>query len=186
MRTVIALIRGINVGGKHKLPMAALRALCERLGYARVRTYIQSGNVLLDTEQTSSEVERLLADAIEAAVGFRPEVMALTAEELAAILRDMPFLQSEIAAAAAAAPEVETCYITLFARAPLDDEAAKIPAADAAGNRYALVGRAHYALLVQSIRDAKGMAAALKLPIPATTRNLNTWRQLDKMARQED
>ncbi|HEX8535696.1 MAG TPA: DUF1697 domain-containing protein, partial [Allosphingosinicella sp.] len=51
MRSFIALLRGINVGGKTSIPMAELRALAEGIGLSDVRTYIQSGNLLFDAEQ---------------------------------------------------------------------------------------------------------------------------------------
>ncbi|RZA31633.1 MAG: DUF1697 domain-containing protein, partial [Lysobacteraceae bacterium] len=51
MSTYVALLRAVNVGGTGKLPMAELRQLCEASGFAGVRTYIASGNVVLQSER---------------------------------------------------------------------------------------------------------------------------------------
>jgi len=67
MPTHVVLIRGINVGGKNSVPMARLRAALEDRGYGAVRTYIQSGNVVIaapggDEARVTAGVERVLAD----------------------------------------------------------------------------------------------------------------------------
>ena len=82
--TWIIFIRGINVGGRHLVPMKQLaRDLEDTLGCANVRTYIQSGNVVLDsTMRSSAKVGDAIADVIEARHGFRPRVLALSASEL--------------------------------------------------------------------------------------------------------
>lgn len=86
------LIRGINVGGKAKLPMAALRTVLGELGYEDVRTYIQSGNIALDAAKTP-DVE--LAATIEAAIkdrfGLEVPVAVRTHDELQAVVDANPF-----------------------------------------------------------------------------------------------
>lgn len=61
----VALLRGINVGGHNKLPMAELRALCAELGWADTRSYIQSGNLVFTAQGTAAELEAVLEQAIE-------------------------------------------------------------------------------------------------------------------------
>lgn len=70
MARLVALLRGINVGGTRKLPMARLREMCADLGWADVETYIQSGNVLFSSAAKAPELERELEGAIGAAFGF--------------------------------------------------------------------------------------------------------------------
>lgn len=92
---VVAFIRGINVGGKHKLPMAELRAEVERAGYEGVSTYIQSGNVLFTHEGALEPLHEKLEDLIEAKFGFRPTVILRSKSELEAILEKAPFEASD-------------------------------------------------------------------------------------------
>lgn len=62
----VALLRAVNVGGTGKLPMGELRRICEDIGFERVRTYIQSGNVIFDTDATMSTAKiRLQAGLLD-------------------------------------------------------------------------------------------------------------------------
>lgn len=88
--THVALLRGVNVGGKNKLPMKALVALFEDLGCEAVRTYIQSGNVIFEAKSTEGLADRIAA-RIEADHGLRVPVVLRTAEALARIRADNPF-----------------------------------------------------------------------------------------------
>ncbi len=83
MVRTIALLRGINVGGHNKLPMADLRALLEGLGYGGVRTYIQSGNAVFDAP--AGDCAGAIAAAIADRFGFSVPVVTRTADELAAL-----------------------------------------------------------------------------------------------------
>ena len=69
-RTHIALLRGINVGGHNKLPMAVLRSLCLDIGWTGVQTYIQSGNLSFDADGSVRELENALESAIESDLGL--------------------------------------------------------------------------------------------------------------------
>ena len=88
---MVALLRGINVGGKTTLPMADLRRCAEDLGYEGVRTYIQSGNLLLRTSQPAATVARDLAAAVAALGGVAPAVMVRTRAQLAKVVDSSPF-----------------------------------------------------------------------------------------------
>jgi uncharacterized protein (DUF1697 family) len=87
----VVLIRGINVGSSRKVPMADLRALCEAAGCTGVRTYIQSGNVVLDTSLSDARLAEAVADGVEAGFGFRPSVMVRRPAALRRILESEPF-----------------------------------------------------------------------------------------------
>ena len=89
---MVALLRGVNVGGKNKLPMAELRAIAEGCGFEQVRTHIQSGNLVFEAgERTSALVAAELHEAIAAATGLEPNVIVRTAAELSAVVTDNPF-----------------------------------------------------------------------------------------------
>jgi uncharacterized protein (DUF1697 family) len=91
MTTFIALLRGINVGGKNKIAMADLRQLCESLGYRDVQTYIQSGNVVF-TGTDAAAIESTLERAIAAHFGLAIPVIARTAQQWPGYLKCNPFL----------------------------------------------------------------------------------------------
>ena len=65
MTTFVILLRGVTPSGKNKVPMARLREVLEDAGFTHVRTYIQSGNVLIDTSLTAQEVEERVRDIIK-------------------------------------------------------------------------------------------------------------------------
>ncbi|HEX9031204.1 MAG TPA: DUF1697 domain-containing protein [Streptosporangiaceae bacterium] len=92
MPTHVALLRGVNVGGGGKVPMAELRTVVASLGHSEVSTYIQSGNVIYtpshgDTSALASELEA----AITATFGVRSPVIVLSRGELADVVRANPY-----------------------------------------------------------------------------------------------
>lgn len=80
------MLRGVNVGGHHKIKMDALRALYESLKFEDPRTYVQSGNVIFRTkfrkEENTAALAKKIQNAIERTFGFRPEVILRTPDEL--------------------------------------------------------------------------------------------------------
>ena len=92
MASHVALLRGINVGGRNKVPMAELREVVASLGHTGVSTYIQSGNVLFSTGETDAGK---LAANLEAAISERfgpwASVVVLSRDELAAVLAANPY-----------------------------------------------------------------------------------------------
>jgi uncharacterized protein (DUF1697 family) len=87
----IALLRGINVGGHKKVPMADLRAALAEAGFEDVKTYVQSGNVALTAKERSpAKVGRRVEQAIEKAFGFDVAVVVRSREEIAALIEDDP------------------------------------------------------------------------------------------------
>jgi uncharacterized protein (DUF1697 family) len=92
MASHVALLRGINVGGRNKVPMAELREVVTSLGHTRVTTYIQSGNVLFTTpERDTAKLASDLEAAITGAFGLWSSVVVLSRDELARILDTNPY-----------------------------------------------------------------------------------------------
>lgn len=92
--THIALLRGINLGGKNKVAMAELRALVTGLGHSDVSTYIQSGNVLFSAAPADADmtaVAQAMSAAIAAELGVSAPVVVVSRDELAQIIADNPF-----------------------------------------------------------------------------------------------
>ena len=93
MTRYLVLLRGINVGGRNKVPMAALRELLESLGHTKVSTYIASGNVILSSDRTAAEITRELEEALPGKFKLDSELIAvlvLTRAQLRAVVRDRP------------------------------------------------------------------------------------------------
>lgn len=90
-RAWIALLRGINVGGRARLSMAELRSLCDGLGWSDVKTYIQSGNVVLTAPASRATVEATLERAIRSRFGLAVPVIARAAREWPAYIAANPW-----------------------------------------------------------------------------------------------
>jgi len=96
MNTYIALLKGINVGGHKKVPMAELRELFSKSGYENVQTYIQSGNVIFQTPNTSkAKIEATIEKAIFDHFGFEVLVLVKTKDELKQIFENSPFSEDK-------------------------------------------------------------------------------------------
>ncbi|MFI1996103.1 DUF1697 domain-containing protein [Actinoplanes sp. NPDC020271] len=93
MKRFLVLFRGINVGGKNKVPMAALKKLLESLGFSDVSTYIASGNVLLTSDRNAEEVAAEIEAAMPRAFQLDSElikVLVLTHDQLRTVVGDRP------------------------------------------------------------------------------------------------
>ncbi|WP_223032747.1 DUF1697 domain-containing protein [Hanstruepera marina] len=92
MKTYVVLLKGINVGGHKKVPMAELKALLDKEGFKHVQTYIQSGNVILQTSESNKlNLEEHISEVIQANFGFEVLVLAKTRIELQRIFDNSPF-----------------------------------------------------------------------------------------------
>jgi uncharacterized protein (DUF1697 family) len=93
MNTYVILLRGINVGGKNKVPMAGLKKCLEELGFSKVSTYINSGNVFLQSDRAAGEVEALIEEVLPVSFQLDSEiikVLALSREQLRAVIDNRP------------------------------------------------------------------------------------------------
>ena len=93
MTSYLVLLRGINVGGKNKVPMAELRAALEDLGFENVSTYIASGNVFVDSKLGAAKVAEKIEDALPKAFKLDSELIriaVLSAKELEAVVKQRP------------------------------------------------------------------------------------------------
>ncbi|MDT0645424.1 DUF1697 domain-containing protein [Zunongwangia sp. F260] len=91
MESKIAILRGINVGGKRKILMADLRNLCGELRMDNVKTYIQSGNIIFNSAGQNSALENKLETAIKEKFGFEVPVIVMNSEELQELVEQNPF-----------------------------------------------------------------------------------------------
>jgi uncharacterized protein (DUF1697 family) len=91
MQKFVALLRAVNVGGTGKLPMAELRAMATRAGFAKVSTYIASGNVVFETDMQEADVAAALGSQLEAYAGKPVGVLIRTAAEMEEVRARNPF-----------------------------------------------------------------------------------------------
>jgi uncharacterized protein (DUF1697 family) len=90
MASYVALLRGINVGGKNKVPMADLRAAFDAGGYSSVRTYIQSGNVCFDTDRPAAGIETDVEVLLARELGMELLVVVRSQRQLRSVVHDAP------------------------------------------------------------------------------------------------
>jgi uncharacterized protein (DUF1697 family) len=171
--TYIALLRGINVGGGKKVPMAALKGAFEDFGAEHVQTYIQSGNVVF-THAAKSEAT-LVADVeamIAAHTGFTVDVMLRTAAQMKAVVAKNPYPDA-----------TGTALHVLFFAANVDKAAlAKLDLDRFAPEEASAVGRELYLFLPNGMGRAKLPPVLSKLKVPTTARNWNSVTKLLAMA----
>lgn len=179
----IALLRGINVGGKNVIKMAELRLLFEGLGLQKVQTYIQSGNVLF----VSTEDEELLRHRLEGAIlstfGLKVPIVLRSLMELELIIQNYPFSKEEIESAKTSA-EGEVLYVSMFAQDLSIKDIQNLSAYDEGKDKYKIVGRDVYLLFDGSIRNSKLAAKIQKTIIPSTIRNSKTIYKLVELGRE--
>ncbi|WP_127844615.1 DUF1697 domain-containing protein [Psychroflexus aestuariivivens] len=109
MDVKIALLRGINVGGKRKILMADLRQLLEQSGFENPKTYIQSGNVVFKNDSENSEIAEKIEQSIAGTYGFEVPVIVKSAKDFEKIVDENPF--REIGA-------IENLHLTFLKKKP--------------------------------------------------------------------
>ncbi|MFJ7591845.1 DUF1697 domain-containing protein [Streptomyces sp. NPDC097617] len=170
-----ALLRGINVGGSKKVPMAQLRTLLEGLGHGDVQTYLQSGNaVFSSTRQDPEALARELEAAIEAHFGFRVACLVLDGAYLRAVAEACPFPAAEL--------EGKQLHVTFWSRQPGPERFAALDEASYLPEEYRLGDRVLYLYAPDGLGRSK-LAEALARPavvkgVDVTTRNWNTVAKL--------
>jgi uncharacterized protein (DUF1697 family) len=170
MKTWIALLRGINVGGNNILPMKELVTLLEENGFFNVKTYIQSGNVVFQYGYVPKDE---LSNLIENKYGFRPKVFVLSAEDLHDAIQQNPFPTDIGKAVHFNFCDIEPTSVDYALLAELKTES----------ESYKLVDKVFYVHAPEGIGRSKMMA---KLPkafkgISMTGRNFNTISKLASM-----
>lgn len=170
MKIHIALLRGINVGGSGKLPMAELRSLCEGLGFMNVRTYIQSGNVLFESDLGEKALHKKLGPALQNKMKKQVPVIIRTVDEMESVIASNPF------------PDANPSQVGVmfFADKLQDDllENVVIPGRE----KIRISGREIYIHYPDGIGRSR-----LKLPLEkqGTMRNINTVSKLAGMGRSD-
>ncbi len=177
MKTYVSLLRGINVGGRHSLPMKELRAVLEHLGCRDVTTYIQSGNAVFRSEEDdAARLARAIAGGIHARRGFEPRVAVLELADLERALTHNPFPDAE--------KDVRGLHVAFLASAPEHPDLSALEGLRSEGERFSLRGAVFYLHAPAGIGRSKLAASAEKLlGVPMTDRNWRTVCRLRELAR---
>jgi uncharacterized protein (DUF1697 family) len=176
--TYAALLRGINVGGAKKVPMAELRTLMEGLGYGDVRTYLQSGNAVFSSGRGDEDsLAEELSGAIEKHFGFGVGVLVRDHGYLKAVREACPFPAAEL--------EAKQMHITYFSEPVDEGRFASVEPASFLPEEFRLGDRVLYLYAPDGLGRSK-LAVALAKPgvvkgVLATTRNWNTVVKLEEL-----
>jgi len=175
----VALLRGINVGGKNKLAMADLVALFEAAGAADVQTYIQSGNIIFRARAAraagaadTKRIVPLVTAAIGAKFGFQVPVVTRSAAEFANVLAANPFLKRGV--------DPKALHVIFLAGQPSPERAAALDPKRSPGDRFAVRGREIYLHLPNGVAGSKLTNDYLDrtLATISTGRNWNTVQKI--------
>lgn len=170
----VALMRGLNVGGKNKLPMRDLAAVFERAGAADVRTYIQSGNVVFSaTSAPAKAIPAKVQRAVERELSIRSPVITRTAREFRSVIAAMPFTGN--------AADESFLHVVFLADKPARTAVAKLDPDRSPGDTFKLVGREIYLFLPNGVARSKLTNDYFDrtLDTVSTARN---WRTVTKLA----
>jgi uncharacterized protein (DUF1697 family) len=180
MTTYISILRGINLGGYRTIKMDALRQLMGELGCSNVKTYIQSGNVVFQSEATDEAVlAQKISEAITSKFGFDVPVLVRNAAEWAEILAKNPFSQEN-------SKDEAFFHITFLAAAPMEENKEKVQAGKTQDDDFCILDKAVYLYCPNGYSNSKLTNGFLenKLKTTATTRNWKTCKELLSMATQ--
>ena len=179
MTTVVALLRGVNVGGHNQIKMDALRTICESLSLQDPQTYVQSGNVVFRTrERDLAAVGKRIEDCIERKFGFRPGVILRTTSEMKDVIARNPLAKRR-------AIEPAKLYVTFLASQPAAEVQDAILAVKTAGEEVRVDGRELYIYFPNGMGRSKLMPVVERLlKKSGTSRNWNTVTKLLEMAEQ--
>jgi uncharacterized protein (DUF1697 family) len=168
MTRYIVLLRGINVSGKNKLPMKDLRLLLSSAGFQNVQTYIQSGNIVLESEKSATEVEAEITAIIRSQFGYEVPSFAYTVDDWQEILKNCPYEEGE-----------KKVYFTFLDRIPTTTE---IEVKKAASDEFTILNNMVYlSCLSYGKTKLSNNLFENKLNVKATSRNYRTTMKLLEM-----
>lgn len=176
MTTFVALLRGINVGGHHKVPMAELRALCESTGLRDVRSYIQSGNLVFACAGKAPAVAKKLEAAIASRFGFAIDVIVRAASQWPVYVQGNPLRE-----ASARAPNL--VMLGLSKLPPNKGALAALRQRAAANERIEAVGDALWFHFADGVGKSRLSSALIDRAVGSTVtvRNWRTVLELQKL-----
>lgn len=178
----LALLRGINVGTSGRIRMDALKHLLEDAGFSDVVTYIQSGNVLVQSDLAEDAARDIIERALKDGASITTTAVLRSCDALAQLIRNCPFSPDEIAQAQAANTKGESLYVCLLPQEPDVKALDALKSVESGADAFRVCNREVYLLLQQSIRTSKLAIRLQKLVPNMTVRNWNTMQALNALA----
>ncbi|NNL79074.1 MAG: DUF1697 domain-containing protein [Flavobacteriaceae bacterium] len=179
MKTFIALLRGINVSGHKIIPMAELRNALSEAGLLQVQTYIQSGNVIFDSERRSkADLAKLINQTILERFGHDVPVLVIEPQTIEEILNTCPFEHEK----------KEKSYFTLLYRKPNPDQVKDLEKISYPNEEFVIDGSVIYYYCSTGYGRAKWNNKLIerKLQTNATSRNYRTMTKLLSLCNQRE
>ena len=175
----MALLRGINVSGHKKIKMPELKTMFENLGFTNVRTYIQSGNVVFESD-SGEDLESKISTKILNQFGFEVSVICRTSEEMKQVVKRNPFAETP-------GFEPEKLYVTFLQKTPSEEKLEVLQTLSFEPEKYSVSGREIYVYCTNGYGQTKldnGLFER-KLKVIGTTRNWRTINKLIEMSQPE-
>jgi uncharacterized protein (DUF1697 family) len=176
MKRYIVLLRAVMPSGKNKVPMAQLREALSAGGFENVRTYIQSGNALVDTTLPAREVESRVHDLIREHIGPDLAIVARTPAQVRKVLTGNPFRDGH---------DPSRVFFALLAKRPPAANVKRLLEEDLGEERLTVAGTCAYLYIPGQFGGNRlsNNFVEKRLGVAATTRNLNTLTKLVELSR---
>lgn len=178
MQPIISILRGINVGGKNKIPMVELKALYEKAGFKNVTTYIQSGNVVFSADKPDlNSLPDKIQQLIFKKYGFQVPIIIRTVDEIQQVIDTNPMLKMQ-------GMDVEKLHVTFLADVPKKEHIEKVLSYKYPPDEYIIAGKEIFISCPNGYGNTKlsNNFFESKLKVTATTRNWRTVNELLRMS----
>lgn len=173
--------RGINVGGKNRIKMDDLKQLFLDLGLLKTKTYIQSGNLVFESESEEAPLLKMIQAGVAERFGLESNGILRNIHELETLMDQLPYSQAEIAAAEATDPQVEHLYVCFLEQPPEQSLLEELCREYAGPDQLQMGQKDLYLLCQQSIRKSKLAIRTAKVFDSATVRNWKTVKKVYDM-----
>ena len=177
MHRKIAILRGINVGGKRRILMADLKLMCEKLGLRNVKTYIQSGNLVFNADRPDSELENDLEKAISKNFGFDVPVIVIMAKDLETSISNNPFIVEDI--------DINHLHLTFLKEEANEENIEKTLTYSYEPDKFKIENKVVYIYCAGKYHESKLNNTFFEkhLNVGATTRNWKTVLKLNELSK---
>lgn len=178
MKTYVALFRGLNVGGKNTLPMKDLVAILEEVGCRNVRTYIQSGNAVFESNANDpAQLSISISREIKKHRGYEPYVLLVGLEDLEKAITNNPFPEAE--------EEPQSLHVGFLALTPKTPDLKALENLRSNNERFRLIDNVFYLHAPEGIGRSRLAANAERLlGVTMTDRNWRTVCKIREMAKE--
>jgi len=175
MTKYVSILRGINVGGNRKILMADLKNLFEKLELSNMQTYIQSGNVIFESDSKSSNavLELKIQQAIAESFGFDVPVIVRTAKELTESIANNPFWKEK-------EPDIDRLHLTFLKELPSKEKLDKLKTLTFNPDRFDIIGKDVFIFCSAGYSDSKLTNQFFESKLGTTTITRN-WKTVIKL-----